>query len=62
MAKQANKHRRELDFDVGDYVWVTTKNWKTNRPSRKLGYQMAGPYEVLERVGNAYRLRLPNSI
>ena len=62
MAKQANKHRRELDFDVGDYVWVTTKNWKTNRPSRKLGYQMAGPYEVLERVGNAYRLWLPNSI
>src|ERR1700738_378118 len=62
MAKQANKHRRELDFDVGDYVWVTKKNWKTNRPSRKLGYQMAGPYEVLERVGNAYRLRLPDSI
>jgi hypothetical protein len=26
MAKQANRHRREPDFDVGDKVWVTTKN------------------------------------
>ena len=26
MEKQANKHRRELDFDVKDSVWVSTKN------------------------------------
>ena len=25
-AKQANKKRREVDFDVGDYVYVTVKN------------------------------------
>ena len=38
MAKQANKHRREPNFDVEDSVWVTTKNWKTERPSWKLDY------------------------
>jgi transposase InsO family protein len=62
MVKQANKHRREPDFGVGDFVWVTTKNWKTSRPSRKLDYQMAGPYEILEQVGNAYKVKLPDSI
>ena len=33
---QANKHRREEDFGVGDYVMVTTKSWNLRRPTRKL--------------------------
>jgi len=43
-------------------VWVTTKNWKTERPSRKLNYQMAGPYKVLKKIGNLYKVKLPDSI
>ena len=35
---QANKHRRPVDFTVSDKVWVSTKNWTSERPSRKLGY------------------------
>ena len=52
--RQANKHRREIDFDVGDKVWVTTKHWKTDRPSRKLASQMEGPFEILEQVGHSF--------
>ena len=26
MEQQANKHRREPNFTIGDKVWVTTKN------------------------------------
>ena len=62
MEKQANKHWREPDFDVKDSVWVSTKGWKMERPSRKLDYQMAGPYRILEKVGHLYRLDLLQSI
>ncbi len=58
MEQQANKHRREPDFMVGDKVWVITKNWKTEWPSCKLDYQMAGLYKVLEKIGNLYRVKL----
>jgi transposase InsO family protein len=60
--KQADKHRRDVDFDVGDYVYVTTRNWTTDRPSRKLDNVMAGSYKILEKVGNSYRLDLPVSL
>jgi hypothetical protein len=59
---QANKHRRAVDFGVGDKVWVTTKHWKNDRPSRKLAQQMEGPYEILEQIGHSFRLKLPESI
>jgi transposase InsO family protein len=58
-AIQANKHRRPVDFKVKDKVWVSTKNWTSERPSRKLGYQNEGPYEITEQVGHSYRLKLP---
>ena len=58
---QANKHRRPVDFGEKDKVWVSTKNWTSERPSRKLGYQNEGPYKVTEKVGHSYRLKLPDS-
>jgi hypothetical protein len=58
---QTNKHRRPVDFKVKDKVWVSTKNWTSERPSRKLGYQNEGPYEIIEKVGHSYRLKLPDS-
>jgi chromodomain-containing protein len=59
---QANKHRREEDFGIGDYVMVTTKHWNLRRPTRKLAEQSVGPFRIMERVGNAYKLDLPDSI
>ena len=59
---QANKHRRPVDFDVGDLVYVQRKNWTSDRPSTKLDYQNIGPYQVLERVGHAFRLDLPANV
>jgi hypothetical protein len=58
-ATQANRHRRAVDWDVGDKVWVTTKNLKSSRPSHKLDYKQQGPYNVLAKKGHSYQLDLP---
>ena len=58
MEQQANKYRREPDFIVGDMVQVITKNQKIEWPSRKLDYQMVGPYKVLKKIGNLYKVKL----
>jgi transposase InsO family protein len=59
MQKSVNQHRRPIDWQVGDKVYLSTKNLKINRPSRKLSEQWTGPFEVLEQVGHSYRLKLP---
>ena len=60
--KDVNRHRRPIDFMVGDKVWVSTKNWKTQRPSRKLDHQMAGPFEITRQVGHSYEVKLPETM
>lgn len=62
MSKDTNTHRRPIDFDIGDKVWVSTKNWKTERPSRKLDHQMAGPFPIIAKEGYSFRLELPESM
>jgi len=48
--------RRPVDFGVGDKVWVSTKGWRTERPSKKLDYQQAGPFKVIAKEGHSFRL------
>lgn len=59
MAKSVNQHRREINWQVGERVYLSAKNLKSDRPSRKLSDQWKGPYDILEKVGNSYRLKLP---
>lgn len=58
----ANRHRRIVDWDVGDKVWLRLKDYPIDRPSRKLADQQAGPFRVLEKIGNSWRLDLPASM
>jgi hypothetical protein len=60
--RDVDPHRREVDFKAKDKVWISTKNWKTQRPSHKLDHQMAGPYEIIRQVGNSYEVDLPKSM
>lgn len=68
MAETVNKGRREINWEAqpdnkpNDKVYISTKNWKTNRPSRKLGEQQAGPFEVIAKEGHSFRVQLPNSM
>lgn len=60
--KQAERRRRPVDFDVGDQVWLSLRHYRTDRPNKKLDSQMAGPFLILERIVNSYRLELPETM
>lgn len=52
MAKFADRKRRELSFEVGDRVWLATKNLPLRVGTRKLAAIWAGPYVVTGKVGD----------
>jgi len=59
---QADKHRRDLTFAIGDRVWLSTRNLLLDG-TRKLQERWVGPYPVLARIGQvAYKLALPPSM
>jgi hypothetical protein len=62
--KYYDARHRDVDLDVGAWVWLRllhrTAQSLDPQARRKLGPRYAGPFQVLERVGQvAYRLRLP---
>lgn len=56
-----NSRKRDLpEWKVGDRVWLSTRNLRVKRPTRKLGEAFCGPFTVLEKIStHAYRLELP---
>jgi hypothetical protein len=60
----ANQNRKPAPrYKIGDQVWLSTRNIRTQRPSKKLDHKQVGPYKILERIGQvAYRLELPPSM
>ncbi|KAJ1041144.1 hypothetical protein NDA10_002770 [Ustilago hordei] len=60
---QYNRKHKDIEFKVGDMVYINCRNWKTRRPTPKLDTWFAGPYPVQERVGcQAYRITLPANL
>jgi len=62
MIKSANKKRKEVFYNPGDMVFLSSRNIKTARPSKELDDKMLGPFKVLEAVGTSYRLQLPTTM
>ena len=64
MAKQANKHRRHVEFKEGDFVLLHSKNLKLQfEGSKKLMHRYFGPFKVLKRIGNlSYEIETPASM
>ncbi|XP_022007810.1 uncharacterized protein LOC110907086 [Helianthus annuus] len=62
----ADKRRRPIEFQVGDYVLLKVSPWKgiiRFRKRGKLGPRYIGPFKILARVGNvAYHLELSSML
>ena len=58
----ANPARRAVQFEQGEYVWLSTRHLPLRLGTRKLAAKWAGPYRVEQRVtAEAYKLTLPSS-
>lgn len=60
----ADKHRKDVEFQVGDKVLLSTRNAKLSVVGcKKLLPRWIGPFTVLARIGDvAYRLQLPPNL
>lgn len=65
MKATADRHRRDLSFRVGDWVYVCLRPYRQTSVApaySKLAKHCYGPFEVVECIGAvAYRLQLPPS-
>ena len=60
MTRMANRRRRDSSHEVGQKVWLATKNLPLKLGTRKLASIWAGPFSVVSAVGPvAYKLALP---
>ncbi|CAM8911119.1 unnamed protein product [Rhodiola kirilowii] len=59
--QQADKHRKEVTFEPGDWVWLHMRHERfLDKRKSKLAPRGDGPFQVLEKINNnAYKLDLP---
>jgi Integrase core domain len=62
--KNANRHRTpQPAYQIGDMVYLSSKNIRTERPSHKLDWKHLGPFPILEKISaTAYKIKLPNTM
>ena len=59
----ADQKRKDLQFEVGEQVMLSTKNIRIKDRTRKLAQQFIGPYKVTQKILSlVYKLELPDTM
>ena len=59
----ADTKRRPVEYQVGDKVWVSTKNLPQLAACTKFEPRFRGPFPIVEKIGKvAYKLKLPPTL
>ena len=62
-AKYYNAKHKRVEFNIGDKVWLLTRNTRTERKTKKLDWKRIRPYRIIAKVGTqVYKLELPLSL
>jgi len=66
MKKHCDRHRRDVEFAVGEWVLLKLHKYRQQSLAKRLNFKLAkryfGPYQILQKVGvMAYRLKLPDN-
>ena len=60
MIQQEKMHRREIQFDIGDQVLLSTRYIRFGNSPRKLQRRFVGSFEIIHKISSvAYELQLP---
>jgi hypothetical protein len=60
MAVNANKHRRDVSYNVGDMVYISTKTVTAGTEIVKFKVRWIGPYAILKKRNPvAYKINIP---
>ena len=62
MLRQANKHQKNVDYEVRDMVFLNSRNIKTQRLLKKLNNKMFEPFKIVIKVRRAFQLKLPRTM
>ncbi len=62
MVQQANKHRKEVDYEAGSKMFLNERNIVTARPFKKLDDKMLDLFTNLDLVDSSYKLELPETM
>jgi hypothetical protein len=58
-AKYYNKKHKDISYNVGDEVLLSSRNIRTRRACKKLNNRFIGPFRVMKKVSrNIYKLNL----
>ncbi len=59
---QINKHRRNVTYEVDDWVWLSFRNVKTTRLCKDLKDKQLDLYQIIAKVSTSYHLHLSVSM